>query len=240
MAQRRIALERSAEGVLTVLLDRPAKRNALDGPAVEQLLEAFGTPDVRAFVLASSDPLCFCAGADLTLGDDVRAGVSDQLYELYQRMLHAPAPIVAALGGAAVGGGAQLAIASDLRVATPGTTLRFPGPGHGLAVGAWGLPSLVGRGRALDLCLTMRPVGAEEAAAIGLVDRVVDDARGTAAALAAGIATLDPSAATRVKRVAADAAGALLAAVARERGENRAAWSGSTAGLAKPRHGGER
>ena len=84
--------------------------------------------------------------------------------------------VVAALDGAAVGGGAQLAIAADLRVAAPAAFLQLAGPGHGLAVGAWGLPSLVGRGRALDLCLSMRPVEREEALAIGLVDRVADDA----------------------------------------------------------------
>src|SRR3954467_6370006 len=90
--------------------------------------------------------------------DPERAAVSALLYALYGRMTSSDAIIVAALGGAAVGGGAQLAIAADLRVASPGAHVRIAGPGHGLAVAAWGLPSLVGRGRAVDLCLTMRHV----------------------------------------------------------------------------------
>ena len=77
----------------------------------------------------------------------------------------------------------------------PRRALRFVGPGHGLAVGAWALPSLVGRGRALDLCLTMRcGRRARRRCAIGLVDRVADDADAAALALAAEIAALDPAA----------------------------------------------
>ena len=88
--------------------------------------------------------------ADLSLADDERAQVSDLLYRLYQRMLLSPAPVIAAVDGPAVGGGAQLALASDLRVGGAGARLRFVGPGHGLAVGSWGLPSLVGRGRGCE------------------------------------------------------------------------------------------
>src|SRR5919108_254958 len=82
------------------------------------------------------------------------------------------------------GAGAQLAVAADLRVASPGARIQVAGPGHGLAVAAWSLPSLIGRGRAMDLCLTMRPVGAEEALRIGLVDRLEDDAAAAGLALA--------------------------------------------------------
>jgi enoyl-CoA hydratase/carnithine racemase len=111
-------------------------------------------------------------------------------------------------------------------VASAGARIQVAGPGHGLAVAAWGLPSLVGRGRAMDLCLTMRAVGAEEALAIGLVDRIVDDAAAGALALAAELAALDPAAAARVKHVAWGAARA-LEALESERAGNRAAWSGS-------------
>src|SRR3712207_7270247 len=99
-------------------------------------------------------------------------------------MVRLPVPIVVAIEGPAVGAGMQLAVAGDLRVAGPQTKLCVAGPGHGLAVAAWGLPSLVGRGRALDLCLTMRTVGAEEALAIGLVDRIEQDAGEAAVKLA--------------------------------------------------------
>ena len=213
-------------GVLRLLLDRPASRNALDRPLVEALLDAFDSVEEPVVVLGSASPGAFCAGADLRLDDAERAEVSDLLYALFGRMTAGAAIVVAALGGAAVGGGAQLAIAADLRVATPAAFLQLAGPGHGLAVGAWGLPSLVGRGRALDLCLSMRPVDAQEALAIGLVDRVADDAAAEALALAAGVAALDPSAAARVKRVAWSATTALEALEA-ERSANRVAWTGS-------------
>jgi enoyl-CoA hydratase len=218
--------DRPAPGVLRLRLDRPERRNALDRPLLAALLDAFAAPDEPVVVLGSTTPEAFCAGADLRLGDAERAEVSDLLYELYGRMTASDAIVVAALDGPAVGGGAQLAIAADLRIAARTARIRLAGPGHGLAVGAWGLPSLVGRGRAMDLCLTMRPVNAEEALRIGLVDRVADDAGEAALALATELAALDPAAAARVKRVAWASARA-LDALAVERTENRAAWSGS-------------
>jgi enoyl-CoA hydratase/carnithine racemase len=101
-----------------------------------------------------------------------------------------------------------------------------------LAVGAWALPSLVGRGRANDLCLTMRTVGAEEAIRIGLVDRLESDPAAGACAAAAELAKLEPSASARVKMLTRDASG-LLAALEAEQAGN-AAWSGSVEGLVRP------
>lgn len=227
-----LRVEELAGGVLAVWLDRPAVRNALDRGLVAALSEAFATPGVRAFVLGSADARCFCAGADLGLSDTERAGVSDQLYVLYRTMVCTPAPIVAAIEGPAIGGGAQLAIASDVRIGSATARFRFPGPGHGLSVGAWALPSLVGRGRAIELCLTMRTVDAEEALRIGLLDRVAPDAREAARAAASAFAQLDPSAAARVKAVAREATG-LLAGLNAERAGN-ASWSGSVEGLSQP------
>ena len=222
--------DRPADGVLRLRLNRPARRNAIDRPLVDALLEAFSAVDASAVVLGSTSRESFSAGADISIPDEGRAEVSDLLYELYGRMVALPVPIVAALDGHAVGGGAQLAVASDLRVAGRGLRLRFAGPGHGLAVGAWALPSLVGRGRAIDLCLTMRPVGAEEALAIGLVDRVEEDAGAAAVALAQEIAGLQPAAVARVKGVAG-AASARAGALEEERRGNRKSWTGSVAGL---------
>jgi enoyl-CoA hydratase/carnithine racemase len=145
-------------------------------------------------------------------------------------MLLSPAPIVAAVDGAGVGGGAQLALASDIRIGSPRAELRFVGPGHGLAIGSWGLPSVVGRSRATELCLTMRSVGAEEALALGLLDRVEDDPRAAALELAERFAKLDAGAVTRVKSVVRTASG-VLAALEEERRANLEAWSGSVARL---------
>lgn len=218
--------DRPAAGVLRLRFDRPERRNALDRSMVQALLDAFAEPEEPVVLLGSTTRDAFCAGADLRLADDERAAVSDLLYELYGRMTACDAIVVAALDGPAVGGGAQLAIAADLRVASPNARIQVAGPGHGLAVAAWALPSLVGRGRAMDLCLTMRPVGAEEALRIGLVDRLADDAAAAGLALATELAELDAAAAARVKRVAWASALA-LGALEDERAGNRAAWSGS-------------
>ena len=220
-----VARDEPTDGVLRLRLDRPEVRNAANRELVTVLIEEVrGAGDVGAIVLGSTDPRAFCSGLDLSLPAEERVEVSDLLYELYERMLAAP-PIVAAIGGAAVGGGAQLAIAADLRVAAPAAIVRFGGPGHGLSAGAWGLPSLIGRGRAMDLCLTMRDVGAEEAVRIGLVDRLAEDPDAIALELAVAIAGLDRDAAARVKRIAGGGT-SLLEALRSERRENLASWSG--------------
>lgn len=217
--------ERLGDGVGAFWLDRPQKRNALDRALVEALIDALSADRWRAVVLGTTDPRGFCGGADLSLADEDRARVSLRLYDLYRLMTSLPAPIVVAVEGPAVGGGAQLAIAGDLRIGDARAMFRFPGPGHGLAVGAWGLPSLVGRGRALDLCLTSRDVGADEALRIGLLDRVEDDPRSAALELAGRIARLDGRAVERVKRVVRSSSG-LEAALALEAAGN-ASWTGA-------------
>ena len=222
MSEPGLLVDRPADGVARLRMHRPDTRNALDDSLAQGLFDAFGEPDASVVILAGDED-AFCSGLDLNLDASERVAVSDLLYRVYERMLSCPVPIVASIPGHAVGGGAQLAIASDLRVAAPSAQIRFAGPGHGLAVGAWGLPSLVGRGRSTDLCLSMRPVTAEEALVIGLVDRVADDPDAAALELANGIARLDGFVVARVKRLVGD--GGLLEALRREREENRA-WTG--------------
>jgi enoyl-CoA hydratase/carnithine racemase len=231
-----LLIDRPTGDVLRLRLNRPNRLNAIDMPLVNALIVAFDGVDARAVVLGSSTPKAFCSGADLDLEDEERARVSDLLYELYEKMVALPVPIVVALDGHAVGGGAQLAVAGDLRVAGPEAKIRVAGPGHGLAVAAWGLPSLVGRGRALDLCLTMRAVGAEEALTMGLVDRIEEEPGKAALDLASELARLDPAAAGRVKRVVYVASG-YLDALRKERMGNREHWSGSIAALRRGKGG---
>ncbi|MGF1471141.1 MAG: enoyl-CoA hydratase/isomerase family protein [Rubrobacteraceae bacterium] len=225
-----LLVDRPAENVLRLRLNRPDRRNAVNEAMVNALMAAFDGVVERVVVLGSSTPEAFCAGADLDLGDEERAAVSDLLYELYEKMVRLPVPIIVALEGYAVGAGIQLAVAGDLRVAGAGAKLRVAGPGHGLAVAAWALPSLVGRGRALDLCLTMRPVGAEEALSIGLVDRLDQNPEAAAVELASEISRLDPEAVGRVKRVVGETSG-YRDALREERSSNRADWSGSVEAL---------
>lgn len=231
-----LLIDRPTGHVLRLRLNRPNRLNAIDMPLVNALIAAFDGVDARAVVLGSSTPKAFCSGADLDLEDEERARVSDLLYELYEKMVELPVPIVVALDGHAIGGGAQLAVAGDLRVAGPETKIRVAGPGHGLAVAAWGLPSLVGRGRALDLCLTMRAVGAKEALTMGLVDRIEEEPGKAALDLASELARLDPAAAGRVKRVVFAASG-YLDALREERMGNREHWSGSIAALRRGKGG---
>jgi enoyl-CoA hydratase/carnithine racemase len=225
-----VLTDRPGEGILRLRLDRPATRNAIDTPMVDALLDAVSDPGGSVVLLGSAHAGMFCSGADRDMGDAERATLSDRLYELYGRMLASPAVVLCAIDGAAVGGGAQLAVAADLRLASRQASLRFVGPGHGLAVGAWALPSLVGRGRALDLCLTMRTVAAEEALAIGLVDHFCEAPEAAALELATEIAALDADAVARVKSVAAIAA-ARAEALAAERDGNAGTWGGSLAGM---------
>ena len=222
--------DRPERDVLRLRLNRTEQLNALNTPLVNALLEAFDNVDARAVVLGSTTPRAFCSGADTGLEDAERARMSDLLYKLYEMMVKLQVPIVVALDGYAVGGGAQLAVAGDLRVAGPEAKIRVAGPAHGLAVAAWGLPSLVGRGRALDLCLTMRTVGAEEALAIGLVNRIEHDAGEAAVKLASDFTQLDPAAVARAKHLVSRASG-YLDALREERIGNREAWSGSVAAL---------
>lgn len=221
-----VLVEDHAAGYRTLRLHRPGVRNALDTATVAALRDGLASAPGPVVVLAPTDAAAFSSGADVKLEDDERAAVSDSLYALYQEMRATPKIIVAAASGHALGAGAQLLIASDLRIGSPDLTIRFMGPAHGLAVGAWGLPSLVGRGRAMDLCLSMRPVAAEEALAIGLIDRLVTDPVAEAHVYAGMVCTLDAGAVATIKRVVDMTA--LDAALAEERSSN-SAWGGAIA-----------
>jgi enoyl-CoA hydratase/carnithine racemase len=226
-SQAPLLVEQGRAGELTIGLNRPARKNAIDLETVQALRATLADVQASVVVLCSTSPGIFCAGADVKIDDSERAEVSRSLYALYQDMLAAPVPIVAALDGAAVGGGAQLAVACDLRIASSRAWIQFVGPGHGLAVGAWALPSLVGRGRALDLCLSARRVTATEAHQIGLVDRIAEDPLAAARALAAEWAGLDASAVAAVKAIIGLAA-ERRAALELEASGNLA-WEGRTA-----------
>src|ERR1700750_341127 len=149
MPHPHLAIETSPAGFRCVRLSRPERRNALDVSLLRAVTEALAAEPGVPVLLASADPRVFCAGADLTITDAERAAVSDLVYDCSETIITRPAPVIAVLTGPAVGGGAQLAAASDLRIAGPGARLRWTGPpGLDLAVGAWLLPDLVGRATA--------------------------------------------------------------------------------------------
>jgi enoyl-CoA hydratase/carnithine racemase len=168
----------------------------------------------------------FCSGADLRIDDAERAAVSDRLYGLYATMLALPVPVIAAVDGAAVGGGVQLVLAADVRVGSPRATLRLAGPGHGLAVGLWGLPSAVGRGAAMHLALSGRSLDAVEAHRLGLLEDLDGDPLAAATALARRVVDLDRDAVARAK-AAVVGGERLTERLAEERAGNRAVFTGA-------------
>ena len=187
-------------GVAVVTIDRPAARNAVDGKTAAALADAFrrfeGDDAVNVAVL-TGEGHTFCAGADLKAvmtGDGNRLDPDGDGPMGPSRMLLSK-PVIAAIEGHAVAGGLELAVLCDLRVAAEDAVLGVFCRRFGVPLidgGTVRLPRLIGHGRALDLILTGREVRAEEALAIGLVNRVVPrgQARAAAEALAAELAAL--------------------------------------------------
>jgi methylglutaconyl-CoA hydratase len=172
---------RGAVGVLVI--DRADRRNALSRETLYALgrlgKELADDPSVRAIVLTGAGDKAFCAGADLKerqgmSSDDVRKQVG--LYRSELAVIdHSPKPVVAALNGVAFGGGLELALLCDLRVAAPHAELALPETTLGIIPGAGGtqrLPRVVGEARAKEMILLGRRLGAAEALAWGLVNRV--------------------------------------------------------------------
>jgi enoyl-CoA hydratase len=217
-----LLVEHHPGGYRWLRLARPERRNALDPRFLTAIRDALAAEPGTPAILGSADPQVFCAGADLTISDADRAVVSDRIYQTCETIVTRPGPVIAVITGAAVGGGAQLAAASDIRIAGPGARLRWMGPpGPNLAVGAWILPDLVGRGAALDITLTGRWVEADEAHALGLVNCVTDEPGRAAEQIAAELAARGPEAGVK----AVMAAGGLLDRLHAEREVNRAAWA---------------
>jgi enoyl-CoA hydratase len=178
--------------VVVITIDRPARRNAVDRPTADALQEAFESFDhddrLAVAVLTGADGT-FCAGADLK---GVAEGNGNRVTEegagpMGPTRMVLSKPVIAAIEGHAVAGGLELAIWCDLRVAARDAVLgvycrRFGVPLVDL--GTVRLPRLVGHGRAMDLILTGRGVGGDEALTMGLVDRVVEPGAALRAAVA--------------------------------------------------------
>jgi enoyl-CoA hydratase len=226
--------ERSPDGYRRLLLASRQRHNPLTPGLARALRDAFTENPADPVVLGSADPAMFCAGADMTIGEAERAQVSALLYECLEVMITRPGPVIAAVGGPAVAGGAQLATAADLRIAGPAARFRWIGPpGRGLAVGAWVLPDLVGRGRAAELAMTGRWVDAAEALTLGLVNQVEPDPLPAAERLAAALAAGSAGSLARIKMITA--AGGLLDRLHAEQEANSAAWAQAlAAGPAAP------
>lgn len=194
-------------GVALLQLDRPETRNAINTAMLEQLLPhlAAAREDeaVRVLVISSTDHMGLSAGADVReqLDDQGAVRRMELFARLYDEITGFPRPTVAACHGSCVGGGAEIAVACDLRIGGSNLRIRFPGAALGVPVGPARLVTLCGLSVAKYLLLTAREVGADEALRWGLVHKVVPAARTEKAALqlAAGVAAHPPAAVARLK-----------------------------------------
>ncbi|WP_144921869.1 enoyl-CoA hydratase/isomerase family protein [Halorubrum salsamenti] len=191
---------RDDDGVRVVTIDRPARRNALRPEDLTALRTAVDDADAPVTYLRGAGE-AFCAGADLDVVADLDdpASFASAGQRTAAAIADAETVVVCGIDGAARGGGVELALAADLRVATPAATFAEPGVEFGL-FGAWGgtvrLPRVMREGDALDFALSGRVLDADEALRTGLVSRVVDDPRSVADAIASG----KPDALRAIKR----------------------------------------
>jgi len=214
MAGREWVVEETAGGAVEIwTVDGEARRNSLSRAMIRELLEHLDrilqARALRCVVVTGKGDRAFCAGADLK----ERAGMSEAEVHAFHESLRAafraiesaPQAFVAALNGAALGGGLELALACDLRVAVETAEMGLPEVGLGIIPGGGGtvrLPRAIGVARAKDLILTGRRLGAAEALSLGLVSRVAAPGRlrEEALALAEQVARNAPVSIRQAKR----------------------------------------
>jgi len=196
-------IEVSSEGgIATVTLNRPGRYNALGARIVGELGEALeeieSSGEVRAMILTGAGDKAFCSGVDLKeragMDADEKWAHNRTLNAFAEKLARLQAPTIAALNGLAFGGGLEITLACDFRIAVEGARFALPEVGLGIVPGAGGtqrLPRLVGPTRAKELILTARRIDAGAALEMGLVSKVVpagslmDEARSLAAEIAA-------------------------------------------------------
>jgi enoyl-CoA hydratase len=174
-----VSYERRGAAAL-ITIDRPHRRNAVDGPTAEALHEAFlafeADDDARALVVTGAGGIAFCAGADLKATETMAGRLMSAEGPMGFTRLEASKPTIAAISGFCLAGGLEIALWCDLRIATASSRLGYPERRWGVPLidgGTQRLPRIVGMGRALDLILTGRIIDAEEALAIGMLAEVV-------------------------------------------------------------------
>jgi enoyl-CoA hydratase len=180
-----LQLSRLHDHILIVMLDRPDAANAMNTQMGRELMEVFETFQIelnglRCVILTGRGEKAFCAGGDLK----ERRGMSDEAWQaqhaVFERMVRAivscPLPVIAAVNGAAFGGGCELALAADFAYAADTARFALTEVTLGIMPGAGGtqtLPRAVGKRRAMEIILTGLPFSAQEAHAWGLVNKVV-------------------------------------------------------------------
>jgi enoyl-CoA hydratase/carnithine racemase len=230
LAGGRLRLDFPADHVARLTIDNQAKRNALDRELLDAFAGVLGEIDARCLLLTGAGSI-FSAGYDIgDLSSENRTEESHPFEAALAALDEFRMPVVAALNGHAIGGGLELALACDLRVASAGAKLGMPPARLGLVYSQRGLRrfiAAIGAPRTRELFFTARNVTAETALAWGLVNRVVADDELAAAGveLAAGIGANAPLSLAGNKRAISEivAAGALAPEVERELEAQRAA-----------------
>jgi enoyl-CoA hydratase/carnithine racemase len=201
--------EVDAQGVGVLRLCRPDSRNAINTQMLAEMLEhlavARADDAVRVLLVTSSDHMGLSAGADVKeeLDEEGRVRKMQLFADLYDAIVAFPKPTIAVCHGDVVGGGAEVAVACDMRVGGSNLRMRFPGAALGVPVGPARLVTLCGLAAAKYLLLSSRTVGADEALRLGLVNRVAPAAGTEEAAmeLAGQVASHPPEAVARLKRM---------------------------------------
>jgi enoyl-CoA hydratase/carnithine racemase len=195
------------------VIDRPERRNALNAELCAELTDCLASaPDLRAVVIAGSGDKAFCSGADLARRADDRAGGlehggADSFRPAFELLLDTivayESPVIAAVNGAALGAGMQLAVACDLRVVAPNATFGIPAARLGVMLSPTNinrLVELISQAAARDVLLTARTFDIDEAERVGLVQRRAPDASAGARELAEELAALAPLSVSGHKR----------------------------------------
>lgn len=227
------------EHVGLATIDRPESRNALSAELCDELRGHLEQSHALRAIVITGEGVAFCAGADIMRRardtGGLEHGGADTFRPAFELVLDAivahPAPVIAAVNGAALGAGMQLAVACDLRVVAPTAKVGIPAAKLGVLLSASNirrLAVLMGQGAARDILLTGRTISIDEARANGFAQRVSDDALATALELAADIAKLAPLSVSGHKHalnIVADATALDDAAVAEIRALEAAAFS---------------
>ncbi len=229
------------DGVAVLRLERPEARNAINTAMLEELIghiaAARDDEEARVLVISSNDHMGLSAGADVReeLDEEGRVHRMELFARLYDDLTAFPKPTIAACHGACVGGGAEIAVACDLRVGGSNLRLRFPGGALGVPVGPARLATLCGLSVAKYLLLTGKDVGADLALRWGLVHKVAPAAATEEAAiqLALQVAANPPEAVAQLKRMLHDWDG--VEERSRAEGAGQVEWQRSGPGL--PYHG---
>jgi enoyl-CoA hydratase/carnithine racemase len=195
------------EGVALLRLERGEARNAINTRMLNEMLghlaAAREDEGVRVLVVSSADHMGLSAGADVReeLSEEAKVDRMQLFADLYDAIVAFPKPTVAACHGDVVGGGAEIAIACDMRVGGSNLRMRFPGAALGVPVGPARLVTLCGLAAAKYLLLSSRTVGADEALRLGLVNRIAPAAatEESALELAGQVAAHPPEAVARLK-----------------------------------------